>query len=81
MTTRRESRAIALQTLFNLDFQKSDNYQEVYEYALSDFFDAKEEDGKEIERIKKDEYSYNLVKNILEKKDVLDEIIKKAAPD
>jgi N utilization substance protein B len=81
MITRRESRAIALQTLFNLDFKDKENYKESYEYTLSDFFDAKEDDGKEIERIKKDEYSYNLVEKIIEKKDILDEIIKKAAPE
>lgn len=80
MLTRRESRAVTLQTLFILDFKKSEDFEKYYEYTLSDFFDAKEDDGKVLERIKKDEYSFNLVKNILEKKDVLDEIIKKAAP-
>jgi len=81
MLTRRESRAVTLQTLFYLDFKSETNYEEFYKYTLEDFFDAKEERGKVVERVEKDDYSFNLGKNILEKKDVLDEIIKKAAPD
>ncbi len=81
MLTRRESRAVTLQTLFILDFKKSDDIDKFYEYTLSDFFDAKEDDGKVVERIKKDEYSFNLLNSVFEKKDTLDEIIKKAASD
>ncbi len=81
MITRRESRGIALQTLFYNDFKQDKEWKDNYEYALSDFFDAKEDDGKKVERIKKDEYSFNLVKNVLEKKTLLDDIIKKAAVD
>jgi len=81
MLTRRESRAVALQTLFNLDFEKSDNLDRAYKYVIDDFFDAKEDDGKKVERIEKDEYSYNLVEKILEKKEELDKIIQKHATE
>jgi len=81
MLTRRESRAVTLQTLFYLDFKNETNYEEFYKYTLEDFFDAKEERGKEVKRVEKDDYSFNLGKNILKKKDILDEVIKKAAPD
>jgi len=55
--------------------------KQIMRNTLEDFFDAKEERGKEVERVEKDDYSFNLGKNILKKKDILDEVIKKAAPD
>ena len=81
MMTRRESRIIALQTLFYLDFKGEVSFEEAYSYALEDFFDSKRDEGVEVEKIEKEDFSYNLSKNVWKKKDVLDEVIKKSAKE
>ena len=74
MANRHLSRSIALQTLFEWDFNggKADaNVQAIVERNFKEFAPGLEDDT----------FVFSLVKQVLEKSSVIDEIIKKAAPD
>ncbi len=73
MSSRHLSRSIVLQILFDLDFNREKNIdvKEVARYAISNF-------GAGIENV---DFIEDLTNGILQKKEEIDEIIQKAAPE
>lgn len=74
MANRHLSRSIVLQTLFEWDFasdKKEDDLQETLKRNLKEFAPGFEDDA----------FVFSLIKQVLKKHKVVDEIIEKAAPD
>jgi len=73
MANRHLSRSIVLQTLFEWDFNNGEkiNLKEVVERNLKEFAPGLEDD----------DFVFSLIKQILEKRVAIDEIIQKAAPE
>jgi N utilization substance protein B len=76
MASRYDLRSIVVQTLFEIDFRNSFEYDQVKNVLRRNFNERFPEKGKDVP-----EFAEKLALGILSKKDVVDQVLTKSAPD